>query len=103
MSPTHPTYPVLYRVFSLGLATNVISQNEVVAWADGVILKEAAPDSFVVELSLVGSRDKNEVITLLNAFIGPEMAAISGRVVPIDALIADKIKQLNVGLKCLML
>ncbi|MBK9425730.1 MAG: hypothetical protein IPN54_16705 [Bacteroidetes bacterium] len=40
MSPTHQTNPDLYRVFSLGLATNVISQNEVVAWADGVILME---------------------------------------------------------------
>lgn len=81
MSPTHQTNPDLYRVFSLGLATNVFTQNEVVAWADGVILKEAAPDSFVVELSLVGTWDKNEVITLLNGFIGLEIVPISGRVV----------------------
>lgn len=81
MSPTHPTNPVLFRVFSLGLTTNVIAQNEIVAWADGVILKDDAPDSFVVELSLVGNRDKNDIITLLNGFIGPEMAPVAGRVV----------------------
>lgn len=81
MSPTHPTNSDLYRIFSLGLATNVIAQNEIVTWAEGVILKEEAPDSFVVELSLVGSRDKNDVITLLNDFIGPEMTPIAGRVV----------------------
>lgn len=81
MSPTHQTNRDLYRVFSLGLATNVITQNEIVAWDDGVILKDDAPDSFVVELSLVGSKDRNDVLTLLNGFIGPEMTPIAGRVV----------------------
>ncbi|MBL7916227.1 MAG: hypothetical protein JNL49_14445 [Bacteroidia bacterium] len=81
MSPTHQTNQDLYRVFSLGLATNVITQNEIVAWADGVILKEEAPDSFVVELSLEGSKDRNDVITLLKCFIGPEMTPVAGRVV----------------------
>ena len=69
-----------YRIFNLGLTSGVITQKEVVAWADGVLLKEDATDSFVVELSLMGSKDKNAVITLLNGFIGQEIAPIAGRV-----------------------
>ncbi|GGK80534.1 hypothetical protein ACD591_09960 [Rufibacter glacialis] len=56
-------YRELLALFRTGLAGGLISKEEVTVWADDIILREAEPDIFFIELSLAGTA--NEAISLL--------------------------------------
>ena len=65
-NPYDPKYlkPVL-TVFSRGLANGIISREQVIAWADNIIMLASQPDNFFIEISL--SHDLNELITAISS------------------------------------
>ena len=53
MPQVKPTdFPLLLEVFRDGLALGLISKEEVIAWADQIIIEEDEPDYFFIEVSL---------------------------------------------------
>lgn len=52
MSPSLQSYNLLLEVFYWGLKWGLITKAEVVKWADEIIIAEAEPDYFFIELSL---------------------------------------------------
>ena len=60
-------YKELLTLFKVGLASGLISKEEVTKWADEIITQEAEPDIFFIELSLIKS--KSEGISYLGSFL----------------------------------
>jgi hypothetical protein len=93
MSPTKPQdFPLLLEVFREGLACGLISKDEIVTWADGIIKNESEPDYFFIELSL--SPDTNSVAEILDQYLSWSKSQIPLRVVfglTYQKLISDKI------------
>lgn len=82
MKTTNPKdYIELLKVFSAGLMNGILNKNEVIQWADSIITQDEEPDDFVIELSLCGHKSLNEMVAVLNEFIGQVKPQISGRVV----------------------
>ena len=80
MPSTKPQdFPLLLEVFREGLACGLISKDEIVAWADGIIKNESEPDYFFIELSL--SADTNRVAEILDQYISWSKSQIPLRVV----------------------
>ena len=71
----------LLEVFHIGLVNGLMDKQEVVKWADDIIQKDEQPDYFVIELSLCGHKSVNEMVSLINEFIGEPKPAVSGRVI----------------------
>ncbi|RFZ90749.1 hypothetical protein D0C36_17485 [Mucilaginibacter conchicola] len=57
-------YNLLLQTYRDGLAIGLFSKDEVVAWADELIIKSDEPDHSLIEISL--STDKNQLISVLN-------------------------------------
>jgi hypothetical protein len=82
MKTTNPKdYIELLAVFHIGLTNGIIDKSEIVNWADEIIQKDSEPDYFIIEVSLSGHKNDNELISLLNEYIGENKPAISGRVI----------------------
>lgn len=80
MQPTNPRDAVeLLEVFRIGLTNKVLDTQCVIDWADAIIGHDAAPDYFVIELALCGSRNSNDMISLLNEYIGKLKPRVAGR------------------------
>jgi len=71
----------LLEVFSIALTNGLIDKKEVIKWADNIITQDEKPDYFVIELSLCGHKSVNDVISLINEFVGQDKPRISGRVI----------------------
>lgn len=71
LKATEPLLTVFYHSLRYGL----ISQKEVIDWADGIVMHDNEPETFFIELSL--SRDINELISLLNSVRVPEDAHVA--------------------------
>ena len=61
---------ILLTFFYHALRNGIVSKNEVIDWADQLVLHEDKPEAFFMELSLC--REKNELISLLNTVYVPE-------------------------------
>ncbi|GGK89588.1 hypothetical protein ACD591_21185 [Rufibacter glacialis] len=66
-------YKELLTLFKAGLASGLISKEEVTTWADKIILKDEEPDIFFIELSLVNSN--NDCISYLGNFLKSDSLA----------------------------
>jgi hypothetical protein len=71
----------LLEVFSIALTNGLMDKNDVIKWADNIIINDNEPDFFIIELSLCGHKNLNDIISLLNEFIGPEKPQVSSRVI----------------------
>ncbi len=60
-------------MFKVGLASSLISKEEVTKWADEIITQEAEPDIFFIELSLIKS--KSEGVSYLGSFLDSDSLA----------------------------
>jgi hypothetical protein len=81
MQQTNPKdFIELLEVFRIGITIKAVDTQTVINWADAVIEHDAAPDYFVIELSMCGSRGRNELISLLNQYIGEHKPEVAGRV-----------------------
>lgn len=58
------------NAFSYGLINGLVSIPEVVAWADGLIEESDFPEEWLINLSLCGSYDPKDVISLLHQVPG---------------------------------
>ena len=70
--------PVLHLVRS-GLASGLLTKEEVVDWADKIITKDEKPDIFFIDLALSSSKSKNDVIHYISDYLNFENPAIQGR------------------------
>jgi hypothetical protein len=78
---TNPkNYLELLEVFRIALINGIIDKQEIVKWADEIIQSDSEPDYFIIEVSLSGHKDTNELVYLLNEYIGEKKPSISGRV-----------------------
>ncbi len=57
--------------FRMGLVTGLIEKQEVIAWADRVILQSEIPDSDIIDLSLAGKLPYSQMVRMLTEFQGP--------------------------------
>lgn len=71
----------LLGVFGIALTNNLLDKNEVIKWADDIITNDSEPDYFIIELSLCGHKNLNDIVSLLNTYIGEEKPQISYRVI----------------------
>ncbi|QEM11164.1 hypothetical protein [Mucilaginibacter rubeus] len=68
----------MFEVFYLGLKWKLVTKTEIVKWADDIILAEAEPDYFFIELAM--SKNINEVIALIGNRMNKSTDPIAGRV-----------------------
>ncbi len=81
-STTDPrNYIELLEVFRIGLINGLVDKDEIIKWADSIIQQDEQPDSFIIELSLCCSMNINDVVSIINEFIGESKPVISGRVI----------------------
>ncbi len=78
-APKPGDFPLLLQVFRAGVRVGLISKNEVVAWADDIIVNAVEPDYFFIELSL--SHDVNGIIEVLNKYVVQDKNPIYNRVI----------------------
>lgn len=62
-----------------GLASGLLTKEDVIAWADKIITKEDAPDIFFIELSLLGSKSSHEITHYFNDYLNFESPLVNGR------------------------
>src|SRR5688500_726949 len=62
-----------------GLASGLLTKEEVVDWADKIITKDEQPDIFFIDLALSSSKSRNDIIYYFNDYLNFENPAIQGR------------------------
>jgi hypothetical protein len=70
-------YSILLQAFYFGLKQGIITKQEVVAWADSIIIARDTPDYFFIELSLCP--DVNELLTVMSDNIVADLDIIALR------------------------
>lgn len=75
------TFVDLLEVFRLGLHTGILERQVVVEWADQLAMQEETPDYFLIELSLSSRNNINDLIGLLDEYIGKNKPDVSKRVI----------------------
>ncbi len=70
----------LLEVFSIALTKGLLDKEEVIKWADNIITQDDKPDYFIIELSLCGHKSINDIISLINEYVGQDKPKISGRI-----------------------
>jgi hypothetical protein len=82
MTQTSPSYsPELLEVFRIGLINQLMDRQRVIEWADDLINKESEPTYFLIELSLCGRNHLNDMISLLDKYVGENKPQVAGRAV----------------------
>ena len=71
----------LLEVFRLGLLTGILERQVVVKWADQLVMREESPAYFLIELSLSGQSNINDLTGLLDEYVGENKPEVSKRVV----------------------
>ncbi|HLP04237.1 MAG TPA: hypothetical protein VK152_02300 [Paludibacter sp.] len=70
----------LLEVFSIALTNGLLDKEEVIKWADNIITQDEEPDYFIIELSLCGHKSINDIVSLINEYVGQDKPKISGRI-----------------------
>lgn len=80
MESTNPRdiLPTLHLVRA-GLASGLLTKEEVIDWADNIITRDEKPDIFFIDLALSSSKSKNDIIQYFNEFLNFEKRAVQGR------------------------
>jgi hypothetical protein len=71
----------LLEVFRLGLLTGILERQLVIAWADQLVMQDKNPNYFLIELSLSGRSNINDLTGLLDKHVGENKPEISRRVI----------------------
>ncbi|MBO2007454.1 hypothetical protein [Hymenobacter negativus] len=80
MLQTNPKdFVALLEVFSIGLTNKIVSTRQVIDWADAIIQQDAEPDDFIIELAMSGSQSINDLISLINVYVGDAIPSVAGR------------------------
>ena len=70
--------PVLHLIRS-GLASGLLTKDEVVDWADRIITKDKKPDIFFIDIALSSKKSKNDIIHYFSDYLNFENPSIQGR------------------------
>ena len=62
-----------------GLASGLLSKEEVIDWADEIITRDETPDIFFIDLALSSSKTTDDVCHYINDFLNFENPVINGR------------------------
>lgn len=62
-----------------GLASGLLTKEEVIDWADNIITRDEKPDIFFIDLALSSSKSKNDIIQYFNEFLNFEKPAVQRR------------------------
>lgn len=71
-------FPLLLEVFREGFRRGLVSKEDIVTWADGIIQTDSEPDYFFIEVSLSGNI--NTLVTVLNQYAVASESPITLRV-----------------------
>lgn len=71
-------FTLLLEVYLKGLRLGLVSRDEIIAWADNIILQTDEPDYFFIEVSLC--HDVNQLVEVLNKLVNPTDNPICDRV-----------------------
>jgi hypothetical protein len=69
----------LLEVFQICLINNILDKMQIIAWADKQIEQEAEPSYLLIELSLSGRKNINDIISLLRNLAGESKTLVAGR------------------------
>jgi hypothetical protein len=70
--------PTLYLIRA-GLASGLLTKDEVVDWAHKIITKDEQPDIFFIDLALSSSKSINDIIHYFSDYLNFENPAVQGR------------------------
>jgi hypothetical protein len=62
-----------------GLASGLLSKEEVIEWADKIITNDDQPDIFFIDLALLSSKSPSDILHYFNDYLNFENAVIKGR------------------------
>ncbi|MCR5889816.1 hypothetical protein LRS06_18985 [Hymenobacter sp. J193] len=70
MQSTNPKsiLPTLHLIRA-GLASGMLTKEEIIAWADKIVLQEEQPDIFFIDLALLSSRSKHHLIEYFGDYL----------------------------------
>lgn len=71
----------LLEAFRICLINTILDKQQVIAWSDKQIEQEAEPSYFLIELSLSGRKNINDIISLLHNSVGESKPQVAGRAV----------------------
>jgi hypothetical protein len=80
MQPTNPKDILqTLHLIRAGLSSGLLTKEEVVDWADKIIMKDEQPDIFFIDLALSSSKSINDVSHYFNEYLNFENPTIQGR------------------------
>lgn len=62
-----------------GLASGLLTKEEVIDWADKIITRDEEPDIFFIDLALSSSKSRNDIIHYFSDYLNFEKPAVQGR------------------------
>lgn len=62
-----------------GLASGLLTKEEVIDWADNISTKDEQPDIFFIDLALSSSKNVNDIIHYISDYLNFENPAVQGR------------------------
>jgi len=62
-----------------GLASGLLTKEQVIDWADKIITKDEQPDIFFIDLALSSSKSVNDIIHYIGDYLNFENPAVQGR------------------------
>ena len=62
-----------------GLASGLLTKEEVIDWADKIITKDEQPDIFFIDLALSSSKSANDIIHYISDYLNFENPTVQGR------------------------
>lgn len=62
-----------------GLASGLLTKEEVINWADKIIIKDEQPDILFIDLALSSSKSVNDIIHYISEYLNFENPAVQGR------------------------
>jgi hypothetical protein len=88
---TKPTKDIkdFFSAIRVLLTHGLLDKHEIITWADNEILKTDQPDDYLIDLSLMGSKTKNEIYEFVDKLAQYSKTLTAGRA--LVGLIADKI------------
>jgi|SRR5687768_7693684 hypothetical protein len=80
-----------------GLASGILTKEEVVDWADKIVSKEEQPDIFFIDLVLSSSKSTNDVIRYFSEYLNFDNPTVQGR--PLLGLLFKQYKSEQINLE----
>lgn len=69
----------ILHLIRAGLASGILSNEEVINWADKIIIEDDQPDIFFIELALLSSNNSNDICYYFSDYLNFENPVFQGR------------------------